>query len=133
MTNLRAKCMRSTYESLVMNALKNNIGINSVKDPWCKILSVQTSTHGKINNTRLVSQNSEIADIFKEIEEGFKNSGNGKTVDSDEKLFNRASKEMREWTIVVQSIEVQLMFANTKKSSNTLNKKTKDIDNLTSM
>jgi hypothetical protein len=44
--------------------------------------------------------------IFKEIEEGFKNSGNGKTVDSDEKIFNRASKEMREWVIVFQSVEV---------------------------
>ncbi len=55
------------------------------------------------------------------------------TVDRDEKLFNRASKDMKEWITALSSVEVQMMFANIEKSSDTLKKKTENIDNLASM
>lgn len=70
----------------------------------------------ELNN--LVGRSSNMKDIFDEISTYFK-SNKGKTVERNEELFDRASQEMKEFVLALQSNKVQLLFSNVSEPKNT--------------
>ncbi|KAI1906221.1 hypothetical protein LOZ61_006779 [Ophidiomyces ophidiicola] len=62
----------------------------------------------ELNN--LIGRGSNMVDIFDSIESYFK-ANHGTTVQRDEELFGRASKEMREFILALQSSRIQLLFS----------------------
>lgn len=91
--------------------LANLIAVTSKSGKYATVEDYYKMASGdksELNN--LISRGSNMVDIFDSIESYFK-SNPGSTVQRDEQLFGRASKEMKEFILALQSSRIQLLFS----------------------